>query len=54
MRQPDWHPADIIAALRKQGALLSAVSCNSGLASSTLPKRYSNCQSLEPLSLISR
>lgn len=36
MRQPDWHSADIIAALEKQGTLLSAVSRNSGLASSTL------------------
>ena len=36
MRQPDWHSADIIAALKKQGTLLSAVSRNSGLASSTL------------------
>ncbi|EEP9809079.1 helix-turn-helix domain-containing protein [Salmonella enterica] len=36
MRQPDWHSADIIAALKKQGTSLSAVSRNSGLASSTL------------------
>lgn len=36
MMQPDWHPADIIAALRKQGTSLSAVSRNAGLASSTL------------------
>ncbi|EDW2793367.1 transcriptional regulator [Salmonella enterica] len=36
MMQPDCHSADIIAALKKQGTLLSAVSRNSGLASSTL------------------
>ena len=34
--QPDWHSADIIAALKKQGTSLSAVSRKSGLASSTL------------------
>ncbi len=36
MMQQDWHSADIIAALKKQGTSLSAVSRNSGLASSTL------------------
>ncbi|ECC5187616.1 helix-turn-helix domain-containing protein [Salmonella enterica] len=36
MMQPDWHSADIIAALKKQGTSLSAVSRKSGLASSTL------------------
>lgn len=36
MKQPDWHSADIIAALKKQGTSLSAVSRKSGLASSTL------------------
>lgn len=36
MMQQDWHPADIIAALRKRGTSLAAVSRNSGLASSTL------------------
>ncbi|EBF4219987.1 transcriptional regulator [Salmonella enterica] len=36
MMQPDWHSADIIAALKKQGTSLSAVSRSSGLASSTL------------------
>jgi len=36
MMQPDWHSADIIAALKKQGTSLSAVSRNAGLASSTL------------------
>lgn len=34
--QPDWHSADIIAALKKRGTSLSAVSRKSGLASSTL------------------
>ncbi|EYU13923.1 MULTISPECIES: helix-turn-helix domain-containing protein [Photorhabdus] len=32
----DWHPADIIAALKKQGTNLSTVSRQAGLASSTL------------------
>jgi len=32
----DWHPADIIAALRKKGTSLAAVSRASGLSSSTL------------------
>lgn len=32
----DWHPADIIAALRKKGTSLAAVSRQSGLSSSTL------------------
>ncbi|EIO7467847.1 helix-turn-helix domain-containing protein [Salmonella enterica subsp. enterica] len=36
MMQPDWHSADIIAALKKRGTSLSAISRNSGLASSTL------------------
>ncbi|CAH5977639.1 Ner-like regulatory protein [Citrobacter pasteurii] len=36
MMQLDWHPADIIAALKKRGTSLSAVSRKSGLASSTL------------------
>ncbi|WP_312073376.1 helix-turn-helix transcriptional regulator [Atlantibacter sp.] len=36
MRQPDWHSADIIAALKKQGTSLSAVSRKAGLASCTL------------------
>lgn len=36
MMQPDWHPADIIAALKKRGTSLAAVSRNAGLASSTL------------------
>ena len=36
MMQQDWHPADIIAVLKKQGMSLAAVSRNAGLASSTL------------------
>lgn len=36
MTNKDWHPADIIAGLRKKGTSLSAVSRNAGLASSTL------------------
>lgn len=36
MTQQDWHPADIIAGLRKQGTSLAALSRQSGLASSTL------------------
>ncbi|PKH25831.1 transcriptional regulator [Enterobacterales bacterium CwR94] len=36
MRQNDWHPADIIAELRKRGTSMAAVSRNAGLSSSTL------------------
>lgn len=36
MKQPDWHSADIIAALKKQGTSLSTTSRQAGLASSTL------------------
>ncbi|ECG8259382.1 TPA: helix-turn-helix domain-containing protein [Citrobacter freundii] len=36
MIQSDWHSGDIIAMLKKRGTLISAVSRNSGLASSTL------------------
>lgn len=36
MMQPDWHPADIIAGLRKRGASLAEVSRRAGLASATL------------------
>ncbi|TKI06999.1 helix-turn-helix domain-containing protein [Martelella alba] len=32
----DWHKADIIAALRKQGTTLAGLSRQSGLCSSTL------------------
>lgn len=36
MIEQDWHPADIIAGLRKKGTTLAAVSREAGLASSTL------------------
>ncbi|EEG6290110.1 transcriptional regulator [Salmonella enterica subsp. enterica] len=36
MIQPDWHPADIIAGLKKKGTSLAAVSRKAGLAPSTL------------------
>ncbi|APY61636.1 helix-turn-helix domain-containing protein [Salmonella enterica subsp. enterica serovar Essen] len=36
MMQPDWHSADIMAALKKRGTSLSAVSRKPGLASSML------------------
>ncbi|NHB92123.1 cell morphology transcriptional regulator XreR2 [Photorhabdus cinerea] len=36
MKNQDWHPADIIAALKKQGTSLAEVSRKAGLASSTL------------------
>ncbi len=36
MMQPDWHPADIIAGLRKKGTSLAEVSRSAGLASATL------------------
>ncbi|MEO3990363.1 DNA-binding transcriptional regulator SfsB [Pseudocitrobacter cyperus] len=32
----DWHPADIIAGLRKKGTTMAAVSRENGLSSSTL------------------
>jgi len=35
-RNHDWHPADVIAALRKRGTTLAAVSRAAGLSSSTL------------------
>ncbi|MEG0280848.1 MAG: helix-turn-helix transcriptional regulator [Morganella sp. (in: enterobacteria)] len=35
-RQQDWHPADIIAAIRKKGTTLAALSRNAGLSASTL------------------
>ncbi|MBP2168481.1 Ner family transcriptional regulator [Erwinia toletana] len=35
-RNKDWHSADIIAALRKRGTSLAAVSRQAGLSSSTL------------------
>lgn len=36
MEHTDWHPADIIAGIRKKGTSLAAMSRKSGLASSTL------------------
>lgn len=36
MMQPDWHPADIIAGLKRRGTSLSALSRQAGLAFSTL------------------
>jgi Ner family transcriptional regulator len=37
----DWHQADIIAALRKRGTTLSALSRSAGLCSSTLANVFS-------------
>lgn len=36
MMQQDWHPADIIAALKKRGTSLSALSRKAGLTSGRL------------------
>jgi Ner family transcriptional regulator len=36
MSNTDWHSADIIAALRKKGTSMAAISREAGLASSTL------------------
>jgi Ner family transcriptional regulator len=36
MMQPDWHSDDIIAALKKQGTSMAALSRKAGQASSTL------------------
>ena len=36
MRHQNWHPADIIAALKKHGTSLAALSRKAGLSSSTL------------------
>ncbi|MCL2891784.1 helix-turn-helix domain-containing protein [Brenneria tiliae] len=41
LRKQDWHPADIIAALRKKGTTLAAVSRAAGLSSSTLANALS-------------
>ncbi|MBV6817190.1 helix-turn-helix domain-containing protein [Rahnella sp. PD12R] len=41
MINKDWHPADIIAALRKKGTTLAAVSRSAGLSSSTLSNALS-------------
>ncbi|WP_437608577.1 helix-turn-helix domain-containing protein [Erwinia sp. V71] len=37
----DWHPADIIAARKKKGTTLAAVSRQAGLSSSTLANALS-------------
>lgn len=36
IKKKDWHPADIVAEVRKKGSTLSAISRCSGLSSSTL------------------
>lgn len=36
IKSSDWHPADVIAALKKQGTTLANLSRQSGLSSSTL------------------
>jgi Ner family transcriptional regulator len=36
MVHDDWHPADIIAGVKKKGTTLAAISRSAGLASSTL------------------
>jgi Ner family transcriptional regulator len=36
MHHQNWHPADVIAALKKQGTSLAALSRRAGLSSSTL------------------
>lgn len=41
MKNTDWHPADIIAGLRKRGTTLAALSRKSGLASTTLSNALS-------------
>lgn len=40
-RNEDWHPADIIAALRRRGTTLAALSRQAGLSSSTLANALS-------------
>ncbi|WP_338803422.1 helix-turn-helix transcriptional regulator [Xenorhabdus griffiniae] len=39
--QQDWHPAEIICALRKRGTTLAKLSRESGLSSSTLANALS-------------
>ncbi|MBD2812579.1 helix-turn-helix domain-containing protein [Xenorhabdus sp. Vera] len=41
VQKNDWHQADIIAALRKRGTTLAAVSREAGLSSSTLVNAFS-------------
>lgn len=40
-RIEDWHPADVIAALRRRGTTLAALSRQAGLCSSTLANALS-------------
>jgi Ner family transcriptional regulator len=40
-KKKDWHQADIIAALRKKGTTLAALSRRAGLSSSTLANALS-------------
>ena len=40
-RKQDWHPADVIAALRKKGTSMAELSRNTGLNSSTLSNALS-------------
>lgn len=40
-KKSDWHPADIIASLRKKGTSLAAISRQAGLCSSTLANALS-------------
>ncbi|HDC4636612.1 TPA: helix-turn-helix domain-containing protein [Enterobacter cloacae] len=41
MRDKNWHPADIVAALKKHGTSLAALSRKAGLSSSTLANALS-------------
>lgn len=41
MTHKNWHPADIIAALKKNGTSLAALSRHEGLSSSTLANALS-------------
>lgn len=41
MNHEDWHPADIVAGMRKKGTSLAALSRKSGLESSTLANSLS-------------
>lgn len=41
MQRQNWHPADIVAALKKQGTSLAALSRKAGLSSSTLANTLS-------------
>lgn len=41
LKVKDWHPADIIAGLRKRGTSLAAESRKAGLSSSTLANALS-------------